>query len=416
MAGKAIFLDRDDTIIEDSGYISSPEKVKLLPTSSAALIELRKMGYKLVVVTNQSGLARGIFNEQALSAVHERLKLLLAEQNAYLDRIYYCPYHPEGVIEKFRKDSDWRKPKPGMLIAASKELKIDLKNSWMIGNDYRDIGAGKSAGCKTILVKSYVKPVTKLPTDPNPDFEAINLREAVNIIKRVNSIKPAFVPKLVKNEKPAEKIFETKAKIEEKDIAVEKTIIEEKPAAEEKPKVEEKIIEEKIIVEEKPVVAEQPAVEQTIIDAKPVEVQPEPIKEKEVEPVKIETPQPEPQPEPETVQEGPSAIEDNKPVEKVEIKEEKKTQFIETGSRVETLLEEIKHLIKSKNRSEQYSEFSALKLVAGVLQAAVFFCLIIAIWYKLSPTGTDSNIFTAIGFAIVLQLMALTLLITHKDR
>ncbi|HAL45445.1 MAG: hypothetical protein A2Y12_13240 [Planctomycetes bacterium GWF2_42_9] len=408
MAVKAIFLDRDDTIIEDSGYISSPEKVKLLPTSAAALIELRKMGYKLIVVSNQSGVARGIFNEQALAAVHERLKLLLAEQNAYLDRIYYCPFHPEGVIEKFRKDSDWRKPKPGMLIAASKELKIDLKNSWMIGNDYRDIGAGKSAGCKTILVKSYVKPVTKLPTDPSPDFEAINLREAVNIIKRVNSIKPAFVPKIVKNEKPAEKTYDSKAKIEEKDAAVEKTIIEEKPAAEEKPKVEEKIIEE-IVIEEKPVAAEQPAITQTIAETKPVEVQSTPIEKKEVEQI-IETPES----EPEVEQKNP--VVENPPIEKAENKEEKKTQIIETSSRVESLLEEIKHLIKSRNRSEQFTEFSSLKLMAGVLQAAVFFCLIVAIWYKLSPTGTDSNIFTAIGFAIVLQLMVLTLLITHKDR
>lgn len=90
--------------------------------------------------------------------------------------------------------------------------------------------------------------------------------------------------------------------------------------------------------------------------------------------------------------------------------------MFETGSKTEYLLEEIKLLLKSKNRVEQYSEFSAFKLLAGILQAAVIFCLVVAIWYKLSPTGKDNAVFTAIGFAIVLQLMSLTLFIMQKDR
>ncbi|MEN6386687.1 MAG: HAD family hydrolase [Phycisphaerales bacterium] len=372
MAEKAIFLDRDDTIIEDSGYISSADQVKLLPNAAHALVELRKMGYKLVVVTNQSGLARGIFNEQTLTQVHERLKLLLAEHNAYLDRIYYCPYHTEGVIEKYRKDSDWRKPKPGMLIAASKEMKIDLKKSWMIGNDYRDIQAGKSAGCKTILVKSYIKQVIKQPNDPLPDFEAINLREAVNIIKRENLPKPvAPAAKLVVNEKP----YETKPKVEEKKIVVES------PAQ----KIEEKknVVEEPVIKEENQVIVEKPVIE---------EIAKEPINQQQ--------------------------INANVPKEETPVAEEKKEKpaVIETGSKTEYLLEEIKLLIQSRNRSQQYSEFSIVRLLAVVLQVAVIFSLIIAVWYRLSPTGTDSQVFTALGFAIVLQLMAMTLFLVQKDR
>jgi D-glycero-D-manno-heptose 1,7-bisphosphate phosphatase len=381
MAEKAIFLDRDDTIIEDSGYISIADKVKLLPTAAPALVELRKMGYKLVVITNQSGLARGIFNEQALSQVHERLKLLLAEHNAYLDRIYFCPFHPEGVIEKYRKESDWRKPKPGMIFAAAKEMKIDLKKSWMIGNDYKDIKAGKSAGCKTILVKSYIKQITKQPNDPLPDFEAINLREAVNIIKRENSPKPVVTPKLVENEKP----FEVKPKEEEK-----------KAAAPQQPAIEEKTL----------------IIEKPVIEEKPVEVQPEPQKEPEPAPVT----QPLPPEKPEEISEP---TEENIPVpEEQPPAEEKKEKpaIIETGSKTEYLLEEIKLLIQSRNRSEQYTEFSFYRLLAVVLQFSVLFCLIIAIWYRLSPTGTDGQVFTALGFAIVLQLMALTLFIVQKDR
>jgi len=363
MPDKAIFLDRDDTIIEDSGYISRAEQVKLIPAAAAALVELRKMGYKLIVVTNQSGLARGFFTEQTLTQVHEKLKLLLSEQNAYLDRIYYCPYLADGVVAKYRKDSDWRKPKPGMLLAASKEMKIDLKNSWMIGNDYKDITAGKSAGCKTILVKSYIKTIIKKTGDPTPDFEAINLREAVNIIKRENT------PKLVVSApKP----------VEEKNIT-----------AEAKPVTEKIIIEEKLIEEEKPVVVEP------VIEIPPQETQT--IKTSEPVEQKIEQEQ------------------EQKPEPRLEPKKEQLV-FTESGSKTEYLLEEIKLLLQSRTRNEQFSEFSAMKLMAGVLQALVLFCVVVGIWYKLSPTGKDSAVFAAIGFAIVLQLMSLTLFIMHKDK
>lgn len=346
MPDKAIFLDRDDTIIEDSGYISSAEQVKLIPNAAGALVELRKMGYKLIIVSNQSGLARGLFNEQVLAQIHERLKLLLSEQNAYLDRIYYCPYHPDGVIAKFRKDSDWRKPKPGMLLAASKEMKIDLQNSWMIGNDYKDIGAGKEAGCKTILIKSHTNTPVKQITDPEPDFEAINIREAVNIVKRELAPKPIIAPS--------------------------------------KPVVEEKAVEEKKIIEE-----EKPA-----IIEKQEEIKQEP--QKEIQPVEQES----------------QIIEPSEPVEQ---KKEKPAR-IEAGTKTEQLLEDIKLLLQSRNRTEQFSEFSAMKLMAGVLQALVLFCLVVAIWYNLSPTGKETAVYTALGFAIVLQLMSLTLFIMHKDR
>src|SRR4030042_980387 len=152
MSNKAIFLNRGDTLIEDPGYISRPEQVKLLDGVDKTLIELKSMGYKLVVISNQSGVARGLVSEETLDEIHNRLKQLLAEKGASLDRIYYCPYHPDGVIEKYRKESDWRKPKPGMLLNAADEMEIDLGQSWMIGNSISDIEAGLKAGCKTILI------------------------------------------------------------------------------------------------------------------------------------------------------------------------------------------------------------------------------------------------------------------------
>ena len=185
MSNKAIFLDRDDTIIEDPGYISSPEQVKLLPGTAQAIMQLKQMGYKLVVVSNQSGIALGMFTEDDLTHVHARMKELLAAEGAYLDQIYYCPYHPEGVIEKYRKESDLRKPNPGMLLTAAEEMDIDLGQSWMIGNAYHDTTAGKRVGCRTILLNlppGVIK--TPKPTDPSPDFKAVNLKEAANIIRR----------------------------------------------------------------------------------------------------------------------------------------------------------------------------------------------------------------------------------------
>ena len=106
MSNRAIFLDRDGTIIEDPGYLSHPEQVNLLDGAAEALNELRAMGYKVVVVSNQSGIARGILSENDLEEIHDRLRQLLAEKGAYLDQIYYCPYHPDGVVPKYRKESD----------------------------------------------------------------------------------------------------------------------------------------------------------------------------------------------------------------------------------------------------------------------------------------------------------------------
>ncbi|OHB54074.1 MAG: hypothetical protein A2173_08580, partial [Planctomycetes bacterium RBG_13_44_8b] len=142
MSNKAIFLDRDNTLIEDPGYINHPDQVKLLDGVTEAIIELRDLGYKLVVASNQSAVARGIVTEKVINDIHDRLKQLLAEKGAFLDQIYYCPYHPDGVVRKYCKESNMRKPNPGMLLTAAEEMDIDLSRSWMIGDSTSDIEAG----------------------------------------------------------------------------------------------------------------------------------------------------------------------------------------------------------------------------------------------------------------------------------
>jgi len=184
MSNRAIFLDRDDTLIEDAGYINHPAQIKLLDGVAGALAELKHLGYKLVVVSNQSGVARGIVTEKALGEIHNRLKQMLAEKGAGLDGIYYCPYHPDGIVPKYKKQSDWQKPNPGMLLAAAEEMDIDLSQSWTVGDNSRDIEAGLRAGCKTILIDSPSRQKQPIPTGPNPDYRAVNMKEAVNIIKK----------------------------------------------------------------------------------------------------------------------------------------------------------------------------------------------------------------------------------------
>ncbi|TFG45807.1 MAG: HAD family hydrolase, partial [Candidatus Brocadiia bacterium] len=184
MADKALFFDRDNTLIEDPGYINDPDQVKLLDGVPQALIELRNMGYKLVIVSNQSGVARGIVTEKVLSEIHDRLKQFLAEKGALVDRIYYCPYHIDGVIEKYRKDSDMRKPNPGMLLTAADEMGLDLKESWMLGNSLTDVEAGQRAGCRTIMINQVGPYDRHKPGQLTADYNAVNIKEAVNIIKK----------------------------------------------------------------------------------------------------------------------------------------------------------------------------------------------------------------------------------------
>ena len=318
MPDKAIFLDRDDTLIEDPGYINHPDQVKLLDGAAEALIELKALGYKLIIVSTQSAVAQGIVTEKVLGEIHNQLKQLLAEKGAFLDRIYYCPYHPDGAVTKYRTESNLRKPNPGMLLAAADEMGIDLSQSWLIGNSNRDIDAGLRAGCKTVLIdhpSHYKQPEL---SKSNPDYKAVNMKEVVNIVKKFhrsshepdNQAQPAPTPQT-------------------------------NPALQ--------------------------AAEQT----------------QQQQPARPRT-----------------------------VPEEQNTP----GDRTERLLGDILRQLKSMQRADMFGEFSIMRLMAGVLQIIVLFCLLISVWLLMDPNRNDNSLFIALGFAMLLQLMSLTFYVMQRRK
>jgi len=332
MSDKAIFLDRDDTLIDDPGYINHPEQVKLLDGVPEALIQFKKLGYKLVVVTNQSGVAHGIVTEKVLREIHERLEQLLAEKNA-------C-----------------RKPSPGMLLKAAREMDIDLEQSWCIGNSSRDIEAGRKAGCKTILIdlppSHQRQPASSTsPAGANPDYKAVNIKEAVNIVKK-------YLRTSAGEQKQARPV----------------TTNQTEPVSQASEPVSE--------VDESPVQAEaeQPAPE---------------LREPDVQDVEPETQPKNPQPG------G---------------RKTRRTRQEIQADRTEELLSGILGQLKSMQRAEMFGEFSFMRLLAGIMQILVLFCLLVTVWFLMSPERQDSSVFIALGFAIVLQLMTLTFYIMQGKK
>ncbi len=144
---KAVFLDRDGVINQEVNYLTDPTDIILLPRVAEAVKRLNGAGFKVIVITNQSAVARGMLTENALQKINNKIVELLEAQGAKIDKFYYCPHHPD-----FTGSCECRKPKPGMLLEAAKELGIDLKCSYMVGDTKSDIRAGRAAGCTTILV------------------------------------------------------------------------------------------------------------------------------------------------------------------------------------------------------------------------------------------------------------------------
>ena len=184
MSSRAIFMDRDGTLVEPRHYPSRPEDLRLYAGIGVPLRRLQQLGFRLVVVTNQSGIARGYFSEADLASMHVHLAEELAAFGVRLDAVYYCAHHPEGSVPELSVRCECRKPEPGMLRQSAADLDLDLHASWLVGDILDDIEAGKRAGCKTVLVDLGTEAF-----DPDrlrrPDFVTRSTREALQLITRL---------------------------------------------------------------------------------------------------------------------------------------------------------------------------------------------------------------------------------------
>ncbi|RJP57855.1 MAG: HAD family hydrolase [Melioribacteraceae bacterium] len=185
MSYRAVFLDRDGTINEDPGYLGDESLVKLLPGVAEGIFELKsKFGFKIIVISNQSGIARGLITHEDVKRVNGKINSLLSEQNAEIDVFYYCEFHPSFSSEN---DENCRKPSPKMIFKAAEENNIDLSGSYMIGDKSSDVLCGISAGVKSILLSSEsiseeINSLKKVGKTPN--FVASDFLNAVNFIKQ----------------------------------------------------------------------------------------------------------------------------------------------------------------------------------------------------------------------------------------
>jgi D-glycero-D-manno-heptose 1,7-bisphosphate phosphatase len=196
---KAIFLDRDGTVLkeipgpdrddhENLGYLLRVEQVELIKDSAKAIAKAKRLGYKIIVITNQSAIARGWLTEETLKEINNRMYSLLREADAMaiIDDLFYCPYHIDGTIERYKREDRCRKPDTGLIMEAKEKHGIDLSKSYVIGDSFTDIKCGINAGTKTILVKTgYGTIAYKKCLDERLkiDFIADNLFEAVNFIE-----------------------------------------------------------------------------------------------------------------------------------------------------------------------------------------------------------------------------------------
>ena len=181
----AVFLDRDGTINEECGHIKSPQDLVLLSGAASAIRHLNESQYLTVIVTNQSVIARGECTEAGMEKIHNRLLSLIGEEGASIDRIYYCPHYPDQEIPGGRQElkivCDCRKPKPGLIMRAAKDMNIDLNLSWMVGDMTSDIEAANRAGIRSILLSKQGGGFDN-KCSVTPDAKCLDLKDAVKLI------------------------------------------------------------------------------------------------------------------------------------------------------------------------------------------------------------------------------------------
>jgi len=176
----AVFLDRDGTIIEDVGYLDAIERIAWFPWSVDAIRALNRAGLPVVVVTNQSGVARGLLSESLVQEAHRAIDARLALGSAHIDAYYYCPHHPDGSVAAYRLECDCRKPGGGLIARAARELGLNPAQSFVVGDAWSDIGAARAVGARGVLVRNGT--TEPRGSEVEPDALVDNLAAAVSWI------------------------------------------------------------------------------------------------------------------------------------------------------------------------------------------------------------------------------------------
>ena len=390
MTNKAVFWDRDGTLVKHHDYLTNVDDVALVNGAASAIKYLADRKFKAVVVTNQSAVARGMITEKDLAEINRRFISLLTRQGAVVDKLYYCPFHPDAPVEEYRKDSDLRKPAPGMLLKAADELNLDLAKCWMVGDDDRDILAGQAAGCRTILIQQRSTELVQRGGS-KPDFIACSPQEAANLIahhsKEDNIAQPP------------------------------------KPASDNSGKSQP-----------------EPSSGQPMAVPAPEPAQPEPVTP---EPVQVE---PQKQQVKESQKEGGSHIASSEPVKPTvnrskkskknknafdrkpvqsepEMNETQETTTASLNTAVSSrdvsekqLLQEILRELKTHNIREEDSrgDFSGASLLAGITQIVVLFCLVMAYIASTGDPVVFDKVHAWLLSGLVFQAMTLSLLMMNS--
>lgn len=154
LSRRAVFIDRDGTLIEEAGYLNRLDRLRFFPFTVDAVRQLNRAGFAVVVITNQAGIARGIVTEDFVATTHRHISERLEAGGARVDGYYHCPHHPHGIVESFRLKCECRKPQPGLIRRAAADLDIDLASSYTVGDRWHDVQAGRAAGTSALLVRS----------------------------------------------------------------------------------------------------------------------------------------------------------------------------------------------------------------------------------------------------------------------
>jgi D-glycero-D-manno-heptose 1,7-bisphosphate phosphatase len=184
---RAVFIDKDGTLVEDVPYNVDPARIRITEGAIEGLKLLKAEGFLLILISNQSGVARGYFSLDELGGVRHKINEMLEAEGVSFDAMYFCPHHPQGVISEFAIHCNCRKPEPGMILKAAHDFDIVLSASWMIGDILHDVEAGNRAGCRTLLINNGNETEWEINADRTPTALVSDLQEAASYIINAES-------------------------------------------------------------------------------------------------------------------------------------------------------------------------------------------------------------------------------------